>query len=163
MDSSFYSTYRRTSSHIRSTEFKSVGSPPFSHRLSLGKSRMVPYHALSTWAISLPPVPASPSPTTAAPSSDPRPTPSTSIRTSVLHAVTTSLPVSSTPVLPIPRAPAASHLQIPPLPFVLYFLFGRRPAPRAGRRYPPFTLRKPWPQNDIIKRAPHGEPSSCTG
>jgi len=113
------STYRRTSSHSRSTGFRRVGRPPLSHRLRLGKSRMVSHHVPEHLSYLHPPAPASPSPTTAAPSSDPRPTPNTPTRTSVLHAVSTSLPVSPTPVLPVPRALAGSHLQTPPLPLAL--------------------------------------------
>ena len=40
------STHRRTSANIPSAGLRSVGRPPLSHRLPLGKSRMVPYHAL---------------------------------------------------------------------------------------------------------------------
>ncbi len=40
------STHRRTSSHTRSAGLRRVGRPHLSHRLPLGKSRMVPYHAL---------------------------------------------------------------------------------------------------------------------
>jgi hypothetical protein len=42
------STHRRTSANTRSTRFKRVGQSPLSHRLRLVKSRMAPYHALST-------------------------------------------------------------------------------------------------------------------
>ena len=42
------STHRRTSANTRSTRFKRVGQPPLSNRLRLVKSRMAPYHALST-------------------------------------------------------------------------------------------------------------------
>jgi hypothetical protein len=40
------STHRRTSANIPSAGLRSVGRPHLSHRLPLGKSRMVPYHAL---------------------------------------------------------------------------------------------------------------------
>ena len=42
------STHRRTSANIPSAGLRSVGRPPLSHHLPLVKSRMVPYHALST-------------------------------------------------------------------------------------------------------------------
>ncbi len=74
---------------------------------------------LKWYKLSPPPALASPGPTTAAPSSDPRPTPNTPTHTLALHAISTSLPVSPIPVLPVPTAPAASHLQTPPLPLAL--------------------------------------------
>jgi hypothetical protein len=82
--------------------------PHLPHRFPLVKGRMVPYHALSTCAISMPHICFTRS-TTAAPSSHPRPTPNTPPHTSVLHALSTSLAVSPTP----------SHLSQPPQPHLL--------------------------------------------
>ncbi len=42
------STHRRTSANTRSAGLRSVERSPLSQRLTLVKSRMVPYHALST-------------------------------------------------------------------------------------------------------------------
>jgi hypothetical protein len=134
------STHRRTASNTRSAGLRRIGrlidppQPNLPHHLPLVKSRMAPYHALSTCPLprpkhlSYPPLAlASPSPTTAAPASHPRPTPNTPTHTSALYAISAFPLAFPTPVSPVGASPAASHLQTPPLPLALALPTARLP------------------------------------
>jgi len=126
---------------LRRMELRQIGrliyppQPDLRYRLRFVKGRMIPYHVPHACRLPRPehlghlnPLhPSHPVPSPGAPSSDPRLTPNTPTYTSVLHAISTSLPASSIPAVPVPRAPAASHLRTPPLPLAVAPPPARRP------------------------------------
>jgi len=130
---SFYPPPNLLQHPLRRMELRQIGrliyppQPDLRYRLRFVKGRMIPPHVPHACRLPRPehlghlnPLhPSHPVPSTGAPSSDPRLTPNTPTYTSVLHAISTSLPASSIPAVPVPRAPAASHLQTPPLPLAL--------------------------------------------
>ena len=130
--------------------------PDLRYRLRFVKGRMIPSHVPHACRLPRPehlghlnPLhPSHPVPSPGAPSSDPHLAPNTPTYTSVLHAISTSLPASSIPAVPVPRAPAASHLQTPPLPLALAPPPARLPIaplfPPRLRLHIRFLRHRPW-------------------
>jgi hypothetical protein len=129
---SFYPPPNPLQHPLRRMELRQIGrliyppQPDLRYRLRFVKGRMISPHVPHACRLPRPEhlghIPCTlltPVPSPGAPSSDPRLTPNTPTYTSVLHAISTSPPASSIPAVPVPRAPAASGLQTPPLPLAL--------------------------------------------